>query len=235
MNIPTFTNNYNNNGKKTIERLLILRSIRFNNNYVALIIINSYDIKNQIEAMFAKPATAFIRYEYFKNIIENDNNEKDNFKSMCNKNVDNEEPTDNLYFLTSLKDNEISQMKLKIFFVGFQLITSLGLNNITIDKYNKDSLNYEKQLNSPVNENMLDKELNDTAENIHLFLKNYCELTKNTPIQNEYNNYYYRLIIQRRVLNITGLDKFKHVLNLGTKIHRFSITKNNIMENNELL
>ena len=35
--------------------------------------------------MFAKPATAFIRYEYFKNIIENDNNEKDNFKSMCNK------------------------------------------------------------------------------------------------------------------------------------------------------
>ena len=62
MNIPTFTNNYNNNGKKTIERLLILRSIRFNNNYVALIIINSYDIKNQIEAMFAKLATAFIRY-----------------------------------------------------------------------------------------------------------------------------------------------------------------------------
>ena len=82
---------------------------------------------------------------------------------------------------------------------------------------------------------MLDKELNDTAEKIHLFLKNYCELTKTTPIQNEYNNYYYRLIIQRRVLNITGLDKFKHVLNLGTKIHRFSITNNNIMENNETL
>ena len=90
--------------------MLILRSIRFNNNYVALLIINSYDIKNQIEAMFAKPATAFIRYEHFKNIIENDNYEKDNFKNMCNTNVDNEEPTDNLHFLTSLKDNEISQM-----------------------------------------------------------------------------------------------------------------------------
>ena len=82
---------------------------------------------------------------------------------------------------------------------------------------------------------MLDKELNDTAENIHLFLKNYCQLTKNTPIKNEYNNYYNRLIIQRRVLNITGSDKFKNVLNLGTKIHRFSITNNNIMENNETL
>jgi hypothetical protein len=185
--------------------------------------------------MFAKPATAFIRYEHFKNIIENDNYEKDNFKNMCNKNVDNEEPTDNLYFLTSLKDNEISQMKLKKIFVGFQLITSLGLNNISIDKYNKDSLNYEKKLNSPVNENTLDKELNDTAEKIYLFLKDYCQITKNTPIQNEYNNYYYKLIIQRRVLNISGLDKFKNVLNLGTKIHRFSITNNNIMENNESL
>ena len=37
MNIPTFTNNYNNNGKKTIERLLILRSIRFNNNYARIL------------------------------------------------------------------------------------------------------------------------------------------------------------------------------------------------------
>ena len=90
--------------------MLILRSIRFNNKYVALIIINSYGIKNQIEAMFAKPATAFIRYEHFKNIIENDNYEKHNFENMCNTNVDNEEPTDNLYFVTSLKDNENSQM-----------------------------------------------------------------------------------------------------------------------------
>ena len=62
---------------------------------------------------------------------------------MRNKNFDNENPTENLYFLTSLKDNEISQMNLN-FFVGFQLITSLELNNINIDKFNKDSLNYEK-------------------------------------------------------------------------------------------
>ena len=146
MNTPTFTNNNynNNNNNKTIERLLILRSIRFNNKYVALIIINSHDIKIQIEAMFAKPATAFIRYEHFKNVIDDDNNEKNEFKNMCNQNIDNEIPTDNLYFLTSLKDNEISQINLN-FFVGFQLITSLGLNNITIDKFNKDSLNYEKQ------------------------------------------------------------------------------------------
>ena len=89
------------------------------------------------------------------------------------------------------------------------MITSLGLNNITIDKFNKDSLNYEKQLNSPVNENLLDKELNDTAEKNHLFLKNYCQSTVTTPIQSEYNNYYYKLIIQRRALNISGLDKFK--------------------------
>ena len=115
------------------------------------------------------------------------------------------------------------------------MITSLGLNNITIDKFNKDSLNYEKQLNSQVNENLLDKELNDTAEKLHLFLKNYCQSTVTTPIQTEYNNYYYKLIIQRRVMNISGLEKFKNVLNLGTKIHRFTITNNNIMENNETL
>ena len=95
--------------------MLILRSIRFNNKYVALIIINSYGIKNQIEAMFAKPATAFIRYEHFKNVIDDDNNEKNEFKNMCNQNIDNEIPTDNLYFLTSLKDNEISQMNLNFF------------------------------------------------------------------------------------------------------------------------
>ena len=91
---------------------------------------------------------------------------------MCYQNIDNEKPTDNLYFVTLLKDNEISQMKL-IFFVGFQLITSLGLNSIYIDKFNKDSLNYEKQLNSPIDEKLFDWELNDTAEKIHLFLKNY--------------------------------------------------------------
>jgi hypothetical protein len=34
------------------------------NKYVAFIIINSFDIKNKIEAMFAKPAKAFIRYEH---------------------------------------------------------------------------------------------------------------------------------------------------------------------------
>ena len=115
------------------------------------------------------------------------------------------------------------------------MITSLGLNSIHIDKFNKDSLNYEKQLNSPIDEKLFDWELNDTAEKIHLFLKNYCQSTVTTPIESEYNNYYYKLIIQRRVLNISGIDKFKNVLNLGTKIHRFSITNNNIMENNETL
>ena len=236
MNIPTSNNkNYNNNNKKTIERLLILRVIRYNNKYVAFILINSYDIKNKIESMFAKPATAFIRYENFKNIIENDDDEKDNFKNMCNKNVENENPTENLYFLTSLKDNEISQMNLKKNFVGFQLITSLGLNNINIDKFNKDSLNYEKTLNSPIIENMLDKELNETAEKLHSYLKNYCQLTLTTPIETEYNKYYYKLIVQRRVLNFSGFEKFKQVLNLGTKIHRFSIANNNVMENNDTL
>jgi hypothetical protein len=66
--------------------------------------INSYDIKNQIEAMFAKPATTFVRYEHFKNIIDDDNNEKNEFKNMCNQNIDNEKTTDNLYFLTSLNE-----------------------------------------------------------------------------------------------------------------------------------
>jgi len=202
---------------------------------VAFVIINSFDIKNKIEAMFAKPATAFIRYEYFKHIIENDDDEKDNFTNMCNRNVDNENPTDNLYFLTSLKQSEITQMKLNKNFVGFQLITSLGINNISMDKFNRDSLNYEKQLNTPVNENLLDNELNDTAEKLHSFLKNYCQSTVTTPIQSEYNNYHYKLIIQRRVLNTSGLEKFKNILNLGKNIHRFTITNNDIMENNETL
>ena len=64
----------------------------------------------------------------------------------------------------------------------------------------------------------------------------FKKLLVTTPIESEYNNRYYKLIIQRRVLNISGIDKFKNVLNLGTKIHRFSITNNNnIMENNETL
>ena len=210
--------------------MLILRSIRFNNKYVALIIINSYDIKNQIEAMFAKPATTFVRYEYFKNIIDDDNNEEKEFKNMCNQNIDNEKPTDNLYFVTSLKDNEITNN-----FQGFQLITFLGLNSIHTDKFNKDSFNYEKQLNSPIDEKLFDWELNDTAEKLLLYLKNYCQLTKNTPIQNEYNNYHYKLIVQRRVLTTNGKDKFSKLLNLGSKIHRFTITNHTMMENNDTL
>jgi hypothetical protein len=202
---------------------------------VAFILINSFDIKNQIESMFAKPATTFIRYEHFKNIIEDNDNEKNEFKIMCNQNIDNEQPTDNLHFLTSLKVNEIAQMNLKNNFQGFQLITFLGLNSINTDKFHKDSLNYEKQLNTPLDEKLFDEEINDTAEKLHLFLKNYCQSSKNTPIQSEYNNYHYKLIIQRRVLNTSGLEKFKNILNLGSKIHRFTITNNNIMENNETL
>ena len=113
------------------------------------------------------------------------------------------------------------------------MITSLGLNNINIDKFNKDSLNYEKTLNSPIIENMLDKELNETAEKLHSYLKNYCQLTLTTPIETEYNKYYYKLIVQRRVLNISGLEKFKQVPNLNK--YRFSITNNNVMENNDTL
>ena len=60
MNTPTFNNN-----NKTQERFLILRAIRYKNKYVAIIIINSCDIKNQIESMFAKPATTFVRYDQY--------------------------------------------------------------------------------------------------------------------------------------------------------------------------
>jgi hypothetical protein len=202
---------------------------------VAFILINSFDIKNQIESMFAKPATTFIRYEHFKNIIDDDNNEKNEFKTMCNQNIDSEQPTDNLHFLTSLKDNEITQMKLKNNFQGFQLITFLGLNSIDTDKFHKDSLNYEKQLNTPIDEKLFDEEINDTAEKLHSFLKNYCQSTKNTPIQNEYNIYHYKLIVQRRVLTTNGKDKFSKLLNLGSKIHRFTITNHTIMENRDTL
>ena len=61
MNTPTFNNN--NNNKKTQERFLILRALRYKNKYVAIIIINSYYIKNQIESIYAKPATTFVGYE----------------------------------------------------------------------------------------------------------------------------------------------------------------------------
>ena len=45
--------------------------------------------------MFAKPATTFIRYDQFKNIIDNDNNDKNKFKAMCINNTNNEE--ENVY------------------------------------------------------------------------------------------------------------------------------------------
>jgi len=240
MNTPTFTNNYynNNSNKKTQERYLILRAIRYKNKYVAIIIINSYDIKNQIESLYAKPVTTFIKYELYKNIngIENDDIEKKKFTEMCNSNFENDKETDNLYFLTSLKDNEISQMNLKQNFKGFQLITSLGINDINIDKYNKDCINYNNELNSPINFNKLDEEINETVEKLHKHLLNYCESTRSTPIQSGYNNYYYKLILQRRNLNDIGMEKFKLLLNLGYRIHRFNPVKNNSrMENNDTL
>ena len=40
---------------------------------------------------------------------------------------------------------------------------------IVLDKYNRDCLNYDKELNSPINVNMLDEEINENAEKIHSF------------------------------------------------------------------
>ena len=54
--------------------------------------------------MFAKPATTFVRYDQYKNIIDNDNIEKTKFKEMCNKNFENEDETDNLY-MSGIGDN----------------------------------------------------------------------------------------------------------------------------------
>jgi len=152
---------------------------------------------------------------------------------MCNNNSNNEEETDNLYFLTSLKNNEISQMKLKNNLLGFQLITHIGLTDISTDKFHKDSLNYEKELNSPLIENLFEKELNETAENLLQFLKDYCKGTEERPLPSAYNPFYYKLIIQKRQINEKGINKFKELLNLGVKIHRFSTVNNNIIENNE--
>jgi hypothetical protein len=125
-------------------------------------------------------------------------------------------------------------MKLKQNFQGFQLITSLGINDISIDKYNKDCINYDKQLKSPINFNILDEEIN--AEKLLIYLRNYCESTRSTPIQSTYNNYYYTLILQKRKLDDVGMEKFKLLLNIGYRIHRFNPVKNNSsIENNDTL
>ena len=232
-------NNFNNNKssttsiKKSVERFLIVRSIKYNKQFIGIILLNSYDIKNRIEAYFAKPATAFIKYEEFQNILEDNNNEKNKFKEMSNNNFNNEEPTDNLYFLTSLKDNEISSMKLKSNFAGFQLITYLGLKDVNIDKFHRDSINHDRELNTPINEKLFESDLNKTAEDLLIFLRNYCEETKKNPIVSQYNNYYYSLIIQRRTINDLGITKFEKLLNLSTRIHRYSPIKNSIIENND--
>ena len=97
---------------------------------------------------------------------------------MSNNNFNNEEPTDNMYFLTSLKDNEISSMKLKTNFTGFQLITYLGLKDVNIDKFHRDSINHDRELNTPINEKLFESDLNKTAEDLLIFLRNYCEETK---------------------------------------------------------
>ena len=159
--------------------------------------------------MFAKPATTFVRYDQFKNIIDDDNNEKNKCKEMCINNINNEDENDNLYFLTALKkDSEISSMKLKSNSAGFQIITYQGLLNISRDKFYRDSINYEKQLNSPLIESSFENELNDTAEKLLNCLREYCQKSLESPKQSDYNNYYYKLIIQRRKVNDTGLQKF---------------------------
>jgi len=125
-------------------------------------------------------------------------------------------------------------MKLKQNFQGFQLITSLGINDISIDKYNKDCINYDKQLKSPINFNILDEEIN--AEKLLIYLRNYCESTRSTPIQSTYNHYYYTLMLQKRKLDDVGMEKFKLLLNIGYRIHRFNPVKNNSsIENNDTL
>ena len=76
----------------------------------------SYDIKNQIESMFAKPASPFFDMNILKILLAMIIMKKMNLnicnQNICNQNIDNGEPTDNLYFLTSLKDNEITQRRL---------------------------------------------------------------------------------------------------------------------------
>lgn len=185
--------------------------------------------------MFAKPATTFVRYDQFKNIINDDNNEKNKFKEMCMKNVNNEEENDNLYFLTALKDSEISSMKLKSNFAGFQIITYEGLLNISMEKFHRDSINYEKQLNSPLIESSFENELNDTAGKLLNFVREYCEKSLQSPMDSDYNKYYYKLIIQRRKVNYNGLEKFRQLLNLGIRIHRYNPVNNSTIENNDEL
>lgn len=72
-------------------------------------------------------------------------------------------------------------MKLKSNLTGFQLITHLGLLNISPDKCNRDSINYEKQLNFPLIESSFDNELNGTAEKLLNFLRVYCEKSLDSP------------------------------------------------------
>ena len=196
-------------------------------------IINSYDIKNQIEAMFAKPATTFVRYDQFKILLMMIIMKKINLKKCVL--INNEEEYDNLYFLTALKDSEISSMKIKSNFLGFQLITHQGLLNISPDKFHRDSINYEKQLNSPLIESSFDNELKDTAEKLLKFLRVYCQKSLESPKQSDYNNYYYTLIIQRRKVNDAGLQKFQQLLNLGVRIHRFNPINNSTIENYDSL
>ena len=86
-------------------------------------------------------------------------------------------------FIFALKDNEISSMKLKSNLAGFQLITHLGLRNISPDKFHRDSINYEKQLNSPLIESSFDNELNGTAEKLLILKSILCEKSLDSPKQ----------------------------------------------------
>lgn len=185
---------------------------------MALVIINSYDVKDYIEINLSEPATGFIRYENVEKLVGD--TEINNCNIMFANNKKNVEYNDNILFALKLNATEMNSCKLKKYPLGFQLITKVGLDNINSSKWHRNCCgNNGNLLNRIINDN-LTKEINKTKIDTLNYLNEYCAQSLLSPIHGKYGYYNYDLILQRKNLTNIAVDKLKGIINLADIIHR---------------
>ena len=89
-------------------------------------------------------------------------------------------------------------------------IVSQAMIDSLLRQYNYDSIMSNFSFIDSSDDNTINSELiKRSAYNKNII--NYCAITKTTPIQSQYTNYYYTLIKQRRNLNDNGIQKFTKI------------------------
>ena len=226
----SYVNNISN--LKILNKKLVARALfNMNEEIIAIVIINGYDVKNYIEQNLSEPATGFIRYNNIENALGE--LEIKNCNTMYTNKKDTKEINDNLLFSLKLKPSELNDCKLKKHPEGCQIITYIGIYNVHNDKWHRNSCGLDGNLLNPIDNTKLKEEMETTRKSTHSYLTTFCEETLRNPISTLYGPINYTLILQKRYLSNVGLKKFEGILSLADRVHRKSYDDNTIMENLE--